>query len=241
MEGCQKCNISGQYMNNRMSFPYTDCPKRTDRDFRNRTVPAHHKENSIIEDLPIDMINEFVTSDDLHHLHLGVMKKCMLMWKDGENNFKPKWKDCDITKLNDLLKAVDHDMPFDIHCSVRNLNCLKFWKATEFRTFLLYIGIVVLKDFLEEDKYAHFLKLYCAVTLVSTDKYLNRNRERISNLGQLFNEYIVDYIDLYRKEYISSNIHNLSHIVDDVLRFGNLTKISSYAFENCLYPQIWIL
>lgn len=236
MEGCQKCTISGQYINKRMSFPYTGCRERTDMDFRNRSIPQHHKENSILEDLPINMVDDFVTSDDLHLLHLGVMKKCLLMWRDGVNSFKGKWNDSDITKLNKLLKNIDHDMPSDIHRSIRDLNCLKFWKGSEFRTFLLYIGIIFLKDLLQEYEYKHFLKLYCGVILMSTDKYLTRNREKISNCArELFNEYILEYIDLYGKEYIGSNIHNLSHIVNDVLRFGNLTKISSYPFENCLY------
>lgn len=51
----------------------------------------------------------------------------------------------------------------------------------------------------------------------------------------MFNEYILEFIDLYGKEYISSNVHNLCHIVNDVCNFGNLTKISAYPFENCLY------
>lgn len=219
-----------------MCFPSTGCPERTDVDFRARSIPKHHKEKSILENLPINMIDDFVTSDDLHLLHLGIMKKCLLMWREGANNFKQKWRDCDIIKLNKLLKNIDQDMPTDIHRSIRDLNCLKFWKGCEFRTFLQYIGIVVLKDSLQEDEYNHFLKLYCGVILMSTDKFLSRSREKIGNLArELFNEYIIDYIDLYGKEYISSNIHNLSHIVNDVLRHGNLTKISSYAFENCLY------
>lgn len=219
-----------------MSFPHTDCAERTDTDFRNRSIPQHHKEISILEELPINMVDDFVTSDDLHLLHLGVMKKCLLMWRDGVNNFERKWNPSDITKLNELLKNINHDMPSDIHRSIRDLNCLKFWKGSEFRTFLQYIGIVVLKDLLHEDDYKHFVKLYCAVILMSTDKYLNRNREKIGICArELFNEYITEYIDLYGEEYVSSNIHNLSHIVNDVLRFGNLTKISSYVFENCLY------
>lgn len=33
---------------------------------------------------------------------------------------------------------------------------------------------------------------------------------------------------------MNSNVHNLSHVIDDVLKFGNLTKISAFQFENCL-------
>lgn len=47
---------------------------RTDELFRSRFQPGHHKGDSILERLPIDMIKAFPTSDSLHLLDLGVMK-----------------------------------------------------------------------------------------------------------------------------------------------------------------------
>lgn len=218
-----------------MSFHRTGCQLRTNSDFRNRKIPAHHREFSILEELPIDMVNDFITSDDLHLLHLGLMKKCLLMWKDGENNFSHKWKDRDIKKINEKLRRINLDMPYDIHRAVRSMDSIKFWKGTEFRSFLLYIGIVVLEEFLPRQEYKHFLKLYCAVALCSTDKFIKKKQNRIGNLiHELFTEYIEEYIDIYGIEFITSNVHNLEHIHNDLVRFGNLTKISSYVFENCL-------
>lgn len=75
--GCQKCMIEGIHSKvfNRVSYPRTDVPLRTDNNFRTRAQPDHHKENSILEELPIDMVKSFPTSDPLHLLDLGVMKK----------------------------------------------------------------------------------------------------------------------------------------------------------------------
>lgn len=67
-----------------MSFPYIDAPKRTDESFRERSDPAHHKESTPFEELNIDMITSFPIADDLHLLHLGVTKKCMMRWINGE-------------------------------------------------------------------------------------------------------------------------------------------------------------
>lgn len=177
------------------------------------------------------MINCFVTSDSLHLLHLGVMKKCILIWLGQNDNFEFKWTERDITNINGLLVNFNTDLPSEIHRSVRNLNCLKFWKGTEFRTFLHYLGIVVLKDSLRKQEYNHFLKLFCAIILCSNDKY----SKQLQLAKELFDEYIEDYINLYGIDSITSNVHNLSHIVDDVQSFGNLTKIDSYVFENALY------
>lgn len=214
-----------------MSFPHIGAQKRTNESYRNRTNPGHHRENSIIEELPIDMIADFITSDSLHLFHLGIMKRLLLVWMGEIDSYEFKWTQSDIALINTLLANCNVDMPSDIHRSVRNMNCIKFWKGTEFRTFLHYIGIVVLKPTLREEEYNHFLKLYCAVTLCSHDKYLNY----LDLAQECFDEYIEDNIDLYGIESVGSNVHNLTHVVDDVKRFGNLSKISTYPFENALF------
>lgn len=214
-----------------MSFPHIGEEKRTDTSFRSRQHPAHHREYSIIEELPIDMITDFVTSDSLHLFHLGIMKKLLLRWMGERDDFEFKWTKHDISHTNALLANCNRDMPSDIHRSVRSLDCIKFWKGTEFRTFLHYIGPVVLKQTLREEEYNHYLKLHCAVILCSHDKYL-----KYLNLAQeLFDEYIEENIELYGIESIASNEHNLTHVVDDVRRFGNLNLIDTYPFENALF------
>lgn len=73
--GCQKCMVIGKYLANRMSFPHINCMLRTDSAFRNRLQPIHHKTDSLFEDLEIDMVADFPTSDPLHLLELGMMKR----------------------------------------------------------------------------------------------------------------------------------------------------------------------
>lgn len=48
---------------------------RTDERFRRRFQSQHHNETSLIEELPIDMVRDFVTSDALHLFDLGIMKR----------------------------------------------------------------------------------------------------------------------------------------------------------------------
>lgn len=231
--GCQKCKTVGEFSREgrKMSFPRINAERRTDHSFRHRENPEHHREVSILEEIPLDMINDFCTSDSLHLLHLGIMKKCIFRWKDGLDKFQFKWTDQDISKINSSLTNCNSYMPSDMHRSVRNLNCINFWKGTEFRVMLDYLGIVVFKSTLREQEYNHFLKLFCAVILCSNDKF----SKYLDIAKILFDQYIEEYIDLYGISTISSNVHNLSHIVDDVKHFGNLTKIDAYMFENALY------
>lgn len=232
-EGCQKCTTTGQYCKKyrRMTFPHTNVPLRTDESFRARSIPDHHREDSILEELPINMIDDFVTSDSLHLFHLGIMKKCLLIWLGMHDKFEYKWTEADINEINRLLFICNDDMPSDIHRSVRTLQCIKFWKGTEFRTFLLYIGPVFLKSSLRDEEYFHFLKLYCAIVICSHERYSGE----LSYAEELFQEYFEEYISIYGIGSITSNVHNITHVINDVRRFGPLPKIDSYCFENCLY------
>lgn len=48
---------------------------RTDSLFRNRFQEGHHQQYSVLETIPVDMIQDFPTSDSLHLLDLGVCKR----------------------------------------------------------------------------------------------------------------------------------------------------------------------
>lgn len=155
----------------------------------------------------------------------------MLLWKFGDVDFEKIWSKRDIFRIDAILKSFNKYKPREIHRGLRGLKDLKFWKGTEFRSFLLYYGIVVLKKFLPVDIYNHFLLLFCAVTICYSDFY-----KKIVRIAQTyFDRFIEECINIYKEHSIVSNIHNLTHVVDDVIRFGNLNSLSAYPFENRLH------
>lgn len=109
-----------------MSFPKVDSPLRTDHSFRHRLQAEHHSiSRSPIELLPIDMIADFSTSDPLHLLELGIMKKCLLRWRDGSKTYKHRFTEETKKKVNQMLVQANADKPFEIHRSIRSLDCLE--------------------------------------------------------------------------------------------------------------------
>lgn len=155
------------------------------------------------------------------------MRKCLYGWVNGSYNFKTKLSGRQIEELSNRLIACNLTRPSEFHRKIRNLKSLKFWKGTEYRTFLLYIGPVLLKDFLSKDVYEHFLILFCAVVILSCNYF----SKYIPLADQLLKDYIVHYIRIYGIDSISSNVHNLCHVVKDVQMFGSLSDISAYPFE----------
>lgn len=92
------------------------------------------------------MVSDFIVADSLHLFDLGLMKKCLTGWVRGSFNFKTKLSAREISDMSALLLSFNETIPCELHRSIRSLDCLSFWKGLEFRTFLLYLGPVVLKD-----------------------------------------------------------------------------------------------
>lgn len=176
------------------------------------------------------MIKDFPVGDSLHLIDLGIMKKLLLGWRDGKfGSMNTKWPASVVHNLSKRLLQLR--MPREIHRAVRGLDCVGHWKGLEFRTFLQYVSIVVLKPILSPDVYEHFLSFFCAVTICSSESHAN-----LLNLANELLMHFLDYFkDFYGEDYVSSNVHNLCHLVDDVERFGILPKFSAYPFENKLF------
>lgn len=130
-----------------------------------------------------------------------------------------------------MLLQCNDTLPTDIHRSIRSLNHINFWKGTEFRTILLYVGVVVFIDYLSMEEYLMFLELFCAVTICLANIY----SKYLPIARMLFVKFIEDHISIFGESSVTSNIHYLSHVVDDVTHFGSLSTISAYEFENALH------
>lgn len=231
-QGCLKCTTVGEYsyISHTVYFPRTGCEKRTDNGFRLKIYGSHHKKDSPLLLLPIDMIEDFPIGDSLHLIDLGIMKRCLFGWRDGNfGSYRSKLCAKDISKVSVFLEQCK--MPFEIHRSVRSLEVLSHWKGSEYRTFLYYLGVVILKDVLSYDVYHHFLTFFCAITICSSTFYTHF----LDLADSLLHHYVEYYQDIYGVDYMSSNIHNLTHLVDEVRRFGILSSFNTYPFENRLY------
>lgn len=162
-----------------------------------------------------------------------MVKKCLEGWTLGTLGYNTKFSANDIEEISNILKSFNSTKPTEIHRAIRGLDCIKFWKALEFRTFLHYTGIVILKKYLPNEAYDNFLYLFCAITIFSSREYL-KNVNFFKAATNLLEDFVEQFINLYGIDKVSSNIHNLIHVSDDVYRFGPLPSISTYKFENAL-------
>jgi len=130
--------------------------------------------------------------------------------------------------LQSLLLLKHSSLKNLVVSSLRYLEELEFWKATEFRSFLLYSGPIVLKGRLKKSLYKHFMVLHCAIRLLLSDETCIAYND-VAN--DLLRKFVIEYSFLYGEEY---NVHGLIHIAHFVRIHGSLDKFSAFKFENCV-------
>jgi len=120
-------------------------------------------------------------------------------------------------------------MTNDFQRKPRGVDEVNRWKATEFRTFLIYLGPIVLKNVISEPCYLNFMCLHTSISLLLTP---NLSYGLLNYCNELLVYFVRKFGVLYSKEWISHNVHSVIHICDDYKMFGKLAECSSFPFEN---------
>ncbi|XP_071575972.1 uncharacterized protein [Temnothorax nylanderi] len=163
---CEKCIVKGTHYRNRMCFFEQNCPRRTDESFRNRDNPRHHNGNSILEDIGIGMVSQF-RLDVLHLVYLGVVKRMLYFLISVRS--RCTLPDAVVFQINNMLRDITDCFPIEFTRKPRSLgvrNKREKWKGSEFRRFILYDCIYVLKDHVPTNVFQCFLLLHCAIYIL---------------------------------------------------------------------------
>lgn len=153
---CIKCTQKRIRLDSCLVFPYITQADRTDEDFRSRKDPEHHIKTTILESIDsIGMVRAFPI-DEMHIVHLGVMKKLVTMWITTLSKTQ-------LEEIDSKIQTAETYHPFKIRRQIRSLNGFKQFKAKEFRGLLMYTVPFILENILEKRKYENFLLLYFAM------------------------------------------------------------------------------
>ncbi|CAC5422989.1 unnamed protein product [Mytilus coruscus] len=141
----------------------------------------------------------------MHQDCFGVMKRLLLIWMLGKKK-ETKISFGHIEEISTRLVQLSKFIPKKFARKPRGLDEIDYWKATEYRQFLLYTGKLVLKGVLKKELYEHFLSFSVAMT----------------KLAQI----------LYGEEILVNNVHSMVHWADDAKEYGCLDNCAAFSFEN---------
>lgn len=174
------------------------------------------------------MITE-IPFDYMHNICLGVIRRLVWFWVKGP--VKVRLPPDVIESLSRELTNLKEFIPSEFARKPRPVSDIERWKATEGRQFLLYTVMVILKGKLSDRYYKHFLALMISIRFLADQKF-STNRNKVNYAKRLIDWFIETYKDLYGEQYISHNVHSISHLPDNVNNFGCLDNFSAFKFEN---------
>lgn len=226
--GCHKCNQRSYHRGYLNFFQTYKGDPRTDILFGLKVDTDHHKSliTSELEKLGIGMVSQF-PYEVMHLIDLGVTKSVLSAIVDKTT---VKKNSIDVDGMCLKYESYKTFCPRDFARKPRNLVLAKKFKATEFRQFVLYTGVVLLKEYLPIDMYTHFLTLSLAYRIVHSDC----GDDALAMAEYLFQAFVYDYKMFYPKGGLGYNVHGLLHVVDDVKLYGCVDSYSAYKFENCI-------
>ena len=174
-----------------------------------------------------DIVNG-ISIDYMHGVLLGVQKLLIRLWFSKQHSAEPfsiYQKICTADKRLTGIKP-----PTIITRPPRSIeNDLKYWKASEYRAFLLYYGGPVLNGLLDNTRFNHYLLFVNAVNIFltcgSTEEDIKRGEEMIMHFCKAF-------ANLYDVCYMTLNVHQLIHLADSVRCLGPLYTNSCFPFED---------
>lgn len=232
---CTRCIVRGMTVDHKRVFTDLDCTPRTHEDFINWVDSNYRlRETNLIKIPEINFINSFIL-DPMHLVYLGVMRTMLIIWYQGDIPFKLSRQ-----LINQISDFMDNaNLPDEFVRKPRVLKYLLRWKATEFRSFLLYVGPVALRGILDDNKYNNFITLTVAISILLNPK--SCNDPELRNYARSLLRYFLDsFMNIYSESFITHNFHGLIHLVDDADYFSSkineltLDVISAFPFENYL-------
>lgn len=161
----------------------------------------------------------------MHAWLLGVTKMMVEAWIDSKNHEEEWYIGTKIKEINSLLHEICP--PCEITRCPENIEDIQ--KASQWKNFLLYYSMVVLKNILPKKFYDHwFLFVYSAHTLLKP----TLSKEEFQSAEKCLIEFHDGIEKLYGKRFMSFNVHTLKHSMKFVKYFGSLWAWSAFPFEN---------
>lgn len=176
--------------------------------------------------MPVD-IPSVVVLEYMHNVCLGVMKKLLSFWVKGKKPVRL----VNPESISEELLNIKSFLPAEFNRLPRPLDEFEYWKASEYRTFLIYTGPIVLKGRLKTTFYKYFMLLCCAIRLLISPKTCYTYNSVAKNL---LKQFVREYPSYFGPEYVGYNVHGLIHIADFVLIHGCLDQFSAFKYENYL-------
>lgn len=232
--GCNYCLDKGEHVSNRHiykpSAPHrarsmrqiTQCAQKAEEigqsvfGVKGRSALSDHI--NIFKDVPVDY---------MHAVLEGVSKRLIQCWLDTKNKKCRFYLGLSTQLLDKRLFRIKP--PQEFRRSPRSITTYKYWKASEYRAWLLYYSMPVVNGILPPDYVYHLSLIVSAMHILLGDYVQVRD---IDTAESLLRSFCINLPNLYPEEVLTYNFHSLLHLCQCVRQWGPLWCYSCFGFEN---------
>ncbi|KAJ8665848.1 hypothetical protein QAD02_007510 [Eretmocerus hayati] len=238
--GCQKSKIRGETLNRIRVFPFkSKLDMRTTAETEYLASLAE-KEKSLVDRFT-DILGvkgrsvlsqivykyiETTSIDVMHCVFINLTKKLLTLWFGSRFSDESSSMRTFLGDFNAFLKKL---RPTDQTARLpRSLDDFMYWKASEWKNFLLVYSLPLLEKFMPKVYFDHHILLVHGISLLSMSSV---TQDMMKKARACLSEYVKRFGIIYGKEHMISNIHLLLHLADVVEQFGPLWVTSCFPFE----------
>ena len=232
---CDRCTTVGSYVDSRVIFLDTKAPLRTDDSFRVQSDISHHNNVSPFTELNINMISDF-PYDYMHLVCLGVVRRFLTFLLSGPSRVRISRQMS--SRISQILLSFTDYFPSDFSRKPRSLDCIRYWKATEYRSFLFFTGGLSLANVVDTKVYKLFLLLQSAIFILCDPLKCHLH---VKYAHQFLTVFVKKCEEVFGKQMMVYNVHALLHVADDITHFGPLDTFSAFKFETMIHNLVRLL
>lgn len=165
--------------------------------------------------------------DYMHCGPLGVFKQMIGNFFDRSNNGRPYFIGNEVDEV-DMRIMILHATR-EITRNPAPVSKRTFWKAAEYKNFLLYYSPFVLRNILPDRYFRHWLLLVFAFHVFLSASITEAD---LIDAEYALKKYVAQVEGLFGLGEMTMNVHLLTHLPDAVRWWGPLWAFSAFAFES---------
>lgn len=164
--------------------------------------------------------------DVMHCVFLGVMKKLMDLWFSSDHRLEPY-------SLCNLIDAFDQKLanvwpPNFIKRSTRSFKEFQsYWKASEYKNFMLYYSIPLLLGLLPVNYLQNYIDLVFVIFTLNKESI---SPSDIRECEDRIKRFLINFQKLYGTRFMTSNFHQILYLPRVVKKLGPLWVYSCFFF-----------
>lgn len=239
--GCAWCLHEGERVDKGRGsvqvYPYLEEPpaERTHMQTVENAEEAHRqgeavygvKGPSILMLLTTFNIVQGFTVDYLHNSLLGVARYFGRLWFDSSNHGKEYYIGTQTDKIDDRLTSIQP--PNNLTRAPRSLSHRRFWKGSEWRSWLLFYSLPCLVGVLKDVYLRHWLLLVHGLSLLLSESISEID---IVNANIMLAKFVLLVDRYYGRTHLTYNVHQLLHAAGTVRNWGPLWANSTFMYES---------